>query len=146
MANLYLNTGASSPWNLSVNQNGKITLKTSGTYLDRNIEINVPSASVTPGATNGDISGVNVTLEDTNSSGVSVSREAINYSLDNAGWINSLSGNAAKATKYITGVTLTKPSSGTRSFSVTVPEGSTTATFVFNVDSNGNVTVNGMNP
>lgn len=38
-------------------------------------------------------------------------------------------------------VTLTAPSSGTVSFSITVPNGNSTATFVFNVDSSGNVTI-----
>lgn len=48
---------------------------------------------------------------------------------------------AIDAVKTITGVTLTAPSSGTKTFSITVPNGNTTATFVFNVDSSGNVTI-----
>ena len=43
--------------------------------------------------------------------------------------------------KYISGVTITAPQSGTNSFSITVPDGNSTVTFVFNVDSSGNVTV-----
>lgn len=48
---------------------------------------------------------------------------------------------AIDAVKTITGVTLTAPSSGTKTFSITVPNGNTTATFVFNVDTSGNVTI-----
>lgn len=43
--------------------------------------------------------------------------------------------------KAISGVTIQKPSSGTNTFSITVPDGSGTITFVFNVDSSGNVTI-----
>ena len=48
---------------------------------------------------------------------------------------------AQATSKEITAVTLSKPSSGTKTFSITVPNGNTTATFVFNVDSSGNVTI-----
>lgn len=41
----------------------------------------------------------------------------------------------------ITGINLTVPESGTNSFSIKVPNGNSTLTFVFNVDSSGNVTV-----
>ena len=46
-------------------------------------------------------------------------------------------------TKYIAGVTLIPPASGTRTFSLTIPNGSTSnfMTFVFTTDSSGNVTV-----
>lgn len=47
----------------------------------------------------------------------------------------------AQITGSMTGVTILAPSSGTNSFSVTVPNGNSTATFVFNVDSSGNVTI-----
>ena len=39
---------------------------------------------------------------------------------------------------YISGVTLVAPVSGTNSFSITVPNGDTTVTFTFVVDSDGN--------
>lgn len=48
---------------------------------------------------------------------------------------------ASNGTKTITGVTITAPESGTSTFSITVPNRKTTATFVFNVDSSGNVTI-----
>ena len=41
----------------------------------------------------------------------------------------------------ITGINIPKPESGTNTFSVKVPNGNTTATFVFNVDASGNVTI-----
>lgn len=44
-------------------------------------------------------------------------------------------------TGTLSGVTITAPESGTSTFSITVPNGNTTATFVFNVDSSGNVTI-----
>lgn len=45
-------------------------------------------------------------------------------------------------TGSLSGVTINTPSSGTRSFSITVPNGqNSTITFVFTVDSSGNTTV-----
>ena len=51
------------------------------------------------------------------------------------------SASGASITGNMTGVTITAPASGTNSFSITVPNGSGTITFVFNVDSSRNVTV-----
>lgn len=47
----------------------------------------------------------------------------------------------ASETQYVSGVTIPKPASGTNSFSVTVPNGNSTVTFTFVVDSSGNVTI-----
>jgi hypothetical protein len=57
----------------------------------------------------------------------------------------SIANTTTTTTKYLSGVKLEAPASGTRSFTITVPNGSTTAfiDFVFTVDSSGNVTVNG---
>ena len=44
-------------------------------------------------------------------------------------------------TGNMTGVTLTTPVSGTNSFSITVPNGNGTITFVFNVSYTGDVTI-----
>lgn len=57
----------------------------------------------------------------------------------------SASNTTTTATKYISGVKLIPPSSGTRSFTITVPNGNTTdfIDFVFTVDKDGNVTVAG---
>ena len=42
---------------------------------------------------------------------------------------------------YLQGVTLTAPQSGTSQFDITVPNGESTITFHFSVDSSGNVTI-----
>lgn len=53
---------------------------------------------------------------------------------------SSTASNSASLIKYIKGVTLTAPSSGTRQFDITVPNGTTeTITFHFHVDSESNV-------
>lgn len=44
-------------------------------------------------------------------------------------------------TGSLSGVTITAPQSGTNTFSVTVPNGNSTVTFTFTVDSGGNVTI-----
>lgn len=62
-----------------------------------------------------------------------------NTQLDSA-TINAQS-NTTTASSFISGVTLTAPESGTRSFSVTVPNGASTQKITFTVDANGNVTI-----
>ena len=49
--------------------------------------------------------------------------------------------NDGTITQYIKGVTLNTPTSGESKFSITVPNDDSTITFVFHVDTNGNVTV-----
>ena len=51
--------------------------------------------------------------------------------------------NTDSSTFYISGVTIVAPSSGEgpRTFSITVPNGNSTVTFLFSVDSSGNVVV-----
>lgn len=51
------------------------------------------------------------------------------------------SGSAASGNYYVQGITLTKPTSGTRQFDITVPNGNSTITFHYSVDSNGNTTI-----
>ena len=111
--------------------------------------------TVTPSAS---VTGSNVTLSNTNN-GISVTatgggtaRAAVSGSVSSSGFAMSGDslGNAnidassatTTAQSYISGVTLEAPASGTRSFSVTVPNGNSTVTFTFTVDSNGNVVVN----
>ena len=89
----------------------------------------------------GGLSGANVSFSTSNTSGISVTRAAASYSISTAGWISSAGTGLSADTQYLTGVTILKPSSGTRKFAVTVPNGTGTATFTFNVDSSGNVTV-----
>ena len=50
-------------------------------------------------------------------------------------------GSAARSIMYVKGVTLTAPQSGTSRFDITVPNGESTITFHFSVDSSGNVTI-----
>ena len=51
-------------------------------------------------------------------------------------------GGVVTATYYVKGVELKKPSNGEESkFDITVPNGDTTLTFHFHVDTDGNVTV-----
>lgn len=109
--------------------------------------------TVTPSAS---LTGSNVTFSETNN-GVSVTATgggtasaSASASATSAGYVEA--GNIASATiaapnnttttaKYISGVTIQAPSSGTRSFSITVPNGDSTTTFTFSVDSNGNVVI-----
>ena len=110
--------------------------------------------TVTPSAS---VSGSNVTLSNTDN-GISVSAtgggtasaSAVAQS-NQAGYVpantNIATGTIAAssqstvASTFIAGVTLAKPASGTRSFSITVPNGDSTQTVTFTVDSNGNVYV-----
>ena len=55
--------------------------------------------------------------------------------------VTAHSASGALITGTMTGVTILAPSSGTNSFSITVPNGNGTITFVFNVYANGDVTV-----
>ena len=49
--------------------------------------------------------------------------------------------NTTATGKYLKEVEIVKPNSGTREFGIKVPNGDSTITFVFHVDSSGNVTV-----
>lgn len=124
----------------------------------------VPITTANPSFAGGALSGTamatgtSITLsESINNSGASIStecsvtRSAVNYSSAVSGWVDKESGETVLAsatesmttkTYYVNGVTLTKPSSGIRTFAVTVPNGDSTVTFNFNVDSQGNVTIN----
>ena len=109
---------------------------------------------VTPSAS---LAGTNVTLSNTDN-GIAVTATGggsatanASASTVNAGFIASgesigsaqLNAPAQQTTAslFLSGVTLQAPASGSRSFSVTVPNGSSTLTFTFNVDANGVVTI-----
>lgn len=98
----------------------------------------------------------NVTVSDSNTSGIAITfKGSGNFSatstITTAGYIPTSTITQPGAsyeqslTKYITGVKITAPSSGTRSFTLTVPNGNTTdfIDFLISVDSTGNVTVEG---
>lgn len=102
------------------------------------------------------MSGSNVTYSSGAGNGPSVTvsatvtRAAVTYDGNVEGYVSqedgdtALSADSSSLTSQvysITGVTLEAPSSGTRQFSITVPNGQSTITFVFTVDSSGNVTV-----
>ena len=143
---------------------GTVTISSSGTAsCDGYASVSVPSASPTfkGGAVSGTATASSSTgaslSTSTNNSGVTVvaaasaTRAKVQYNAAVNGWVTKAASADAYAagsataltgtTYYLNGVTLTAPSSGTRTFSVTVPNGATTATFVFNVDSSGNVTI-----
>lgn len=80
----------------------------------------------------GNASGTNVTLSEVDN-GISVKSTA-----GTSGWIDA----GDSGLKYISGVTLNAPTSGTRSFAITVPNGDAgMITFTFNVDNANNVWV-----
>ncbi len=110
--------------------------------------------TVTPSAS---ISGSNVTLSNTDngisitstgggtaSANVSALSTAAGYVPDNTTMdtdtINAGS-TTTTASAFISGVNIETPETGTRTFSVTVPNGSSTVTFTFNLNSNGNVVI-----
>ena len=143
---------------------GTGSLPTASTTATKYFPVDEATASasgtntVTPSAS---ISGSNVTLSNTNN-GVSVTAQGgglasasvtaictqtgFAISGDTIGSITIDSGSSSTTTtasSYISGVTLNAPTSGTNTFSITVPNGSASnmITFTFNVDSNNNVTV-----
>lgn len=125
-------------------------------------QINIPTASgaisLTAGSGNCQYnSNSNITVSDSDTSGCSIAFDGSGSvtaaaSVTTNGYISSedtfaqsQSGvsSTAQAVKYITGAKIVPPTSGTRSFTITVPNGSTTEfiDFVFTVDSSGNVVI-----
>ena len=102
-------------------------------------------------------SSTNMTVSDTNSSGVGITftgsgNVGASATVIQGGYVEkdavvatsaAMPSNNSSATKYITGVTIVPPTSGTRAFSITIPNGSTEdfITFNFYVDSLGNTTI-----
>lgn len=118
----------------------------------------VGSATISGGSLSSSTSSSNVVASatDTYNSGVSLSitseRTAVSAvtKVTSAGFaaqnnnFASASDSAKSATNnfYVQGVTLTVPSAGaSRQFDITVPNGNSTITFHFTVDSNGNTTI-----
>ena len=164
MATLTDNTNLTGTITITKASGTKVTFDTDKKYITKDIELTVNAQTATPAFTGGSVSGTatasssNASISSTtNNSGVTIAaaasatRAQITYNGAVAGWVDKTSGAEALAagsataltgtTYYINGVTLTAPSSGTRTFAVTVPNGATTATFVFNVAANGSVTV-----
>ena len=140
-----------------LNAGALATASTSGTYY-----FPVQAAQASIGGTNTvtpstSISGSHVSLSNTDN-GISVTATgggsasaSVSAQSTTAGYLPSntpiasdtisAQSTTTSASSFISGVTLVAPTTGTRSFSITVPNGDTTATFVFNVDSNGDVTI-----
>ena len=110
--------------------------------------------TVTPSAS---VSGTNATLGNIDN-GISVTATgggsasaSIQANVSTAGYVpvgaiasGTISGNTSTTTNtmFISGVTLNAPSEGTRTFSVTVPNGDNdTLTYTFTVDASGNTTI-----
>ena len=164
MATLTDSTNLTATITLTKASGTKVTLDTDKKYITKDIELTLNAQTATPSFTGGGVSGTatasatNATISNsTNNSGVYIeaaataSRAEITYNGAVSGWVEKSNGASAFGatnptvlsgnTYYINGVTINTPSSGTRTFSVTVPNGATTATFVFNVASNGTVTI-----
>lgn len=115
-----------SNWTGSNTQNTKskdYTFSTGSKYIDKNIVFTVTAKD---GSRSGGVSGSNITLSDTNSSGISVTGTGTT----GEGWVSA---GSSTATKYATGVTI--PAS--KSF--TVNDG--IYTWTWTVDASGNVTI-----
>ncbi len=108
--------------------------------------------TVTPSAS---VAGTNITLSNTDN-GISVTATGGGSAAASVSAVSSQAGyvpanetldtetiaaasQTTSASSFISGVTLTAPESGTRSFSITVPNGNSTVTFTYTVDSTGNV-------
>ncbi len=108
--------------------------------------------TVTPSAS---VAGTNITLSNTDN-GISVTATgggsaaaSVSAVTSQAGYVPAnetldtetiaAASQTTSASSFISGVTLTAPESGTRSFSITVPNGDSTVTFTYTVDSTGNV-------
>lgn len=142
-----------------------ITLKTKNNFVEDDIALTLSAKTASPtfkAAPTGSSTATSSTASissSTNNSGVliqtkySIDAATISYNAAANGWINKAADattgssttalNATNGTAYyINGVTLTAPSSGTRSFTITVPNGSAgTLTFNFSVDADGNTTI-----
>lgn len=160
----YMNDGSSSDYDVSLtpkysNQNGHVSAHTDEPGTTEYFKIKTASPSFTGGALFGKgatATGTNATISDTtNNSGVEIqtsggaTRGAVVYDGAAEGWIDKASGDQAMGagsaetwtgTKYyINGVTIVAPASGTRTFSITLPNGANdTITLTVTVDSDGN--------
>ena len=125
-----------------------------------------PDNTASPSFTGGTISGTATATGDscsisnsTNSSGISItatgvaSRAAVVYNSAVSGWVekssndNALSSvndqNLTSTTYYINGVTLSAPSSGTRTFTVTTSDGVDSLTTTYLINSDGELYIDG---
>ena len=145
-------------------------LNTAGTFLDKNIAVNV----VIPNNLTATLDGINlitstlssnqvgsnendkaITYSSVNNSGIQII-DTINasatitatssnsaYSQVNSNLVTDTISNSLISSQFIKEIKITPPSSGTREFGITIPNGNTTdyITLVFHIDSSGNVTI-----
>ena len=102
------------------------------------------SANITMNSSDAYTNGISVTF--TGGHAAATATAAITtagYTAQNASFATgTLAASTTNSTYYVQGVTLTTPSSGTRQFDITVPNGAgTPVTFHFSVDSSGNTTI-----
>lgn len=143
MANMTKNSSGN--WVYNSTDNNSHTLATNGTHLDGNIIINGAGA-LASSAGSGSVSSSGLDLVSTSAlsgNNITVSGSGSGSVSCGTGWKVSETKNvtSSSSTKYVKGVSLTAPTSGTRQFYIQVPNGSGTTKFIFNVDSSGNVTV-----
>lgn len=160
----YTESGTSSDYDISLtpvysNSEGHIEAHTDEPGTTEYYKIKTASPAFTGGVLSSKeatATATNATISSSiNNSGVSIqasggaTRGAVTYASDAEGWIDMNSGDTALAagsaqtwtgtTYYINGVTLTAPSSGTRTFAITLPNGDNdTITLTVTVDSSGN--------
>lgn len=141
----YASTSLTASTALSGTATAKTSAKTGDPYY---FPIDAASLTFTGGALSHTFnSNITIATTDEYSNGLSMvaGRAAVTYT-NTAGYIpahasaTTASAAPTNSTKYLKGVTLTAPSSGTRQFDITVPNGTTeTITFHFHVDSASNV-------
>lgn len=118
--------------------------------------VSLKKAAVSIGGTNsvtGSLTGSNATLTDNNNSGITLTgggsatitatatTSTVGYAPASTQIGSATKTGSGTKTQYLKEVELIAPSSGTREFGIKVPNGDSTITFVFHVDSSGNVTV-----
>jgi len=142
-----------------------LTLQTLGQYLSKNVALTLSAQSATPAFDGGTLNNksatatfTNATTSTTNTSGVAIQakgaagRDALLYNGAVEGWVSANDDAVASAaiassewngtTYYLTGVNIDAPASGTKEFSITVPNGDEgNVTFYFIVDASGNTYV-----
>jgi len=138
-------SNTNSKWTHTIDSAGTMTIGVGGKYVDKDIEISIPSASgsVDVDSGNGNVSGLNCTLSETDTSGISVSGKGAvsatakvttaGYTPINDSFAIGSSIEFNTQTKYITGVTLENG----KSFSI--DDG--IATWTISKDANGNVSI-----
>lgn len=140
-----------------------LTLNTDDTYVDKDIVFTLNAQTASPAFDGGALNGkaatatfTNMTTSSTDTSGVAIlakgtaGRDAVLYNGAVNGWVSASDDASASAaisastwngtTYYATGVTL----GNGKSFSITVPDGISTKTYTFSVNSSGVTSISGL--